>query len=193
MPCALTQSIMQQDNGDWQWALAYSDGGHIVPSRNRLSQEAIDLKTDYLLFVDNDQILELDTVNKLLSLNKDVVVSVIPDRNGEEYLCMREEDGTPIKKVTEDRKIGRGGCGTTLIKTKVLKDIFDSDKMGDPFDNLQIDEGGHIVFLGEDESFCERAKCLGYEIWCKHNSNPQHIGRPKRYKYDSNTNKIYEL
>lgn len=189
----LLQTIMQQEpNPDdpWVWALAYSDGGHIVPSRNRLAQEAIDLETDYLLFCDSDQVIEIDTVNKLLSLDKDIVCSVIPDRNGEDYLCMREENGNPIRKVTKDRKIGRGGCGTTLIKIKVLKDIFDSDKMGDPFDNLQIKEGSHIVFLGEDEAFCERAKALGYEVWAKHDSNPIHIGRCKHFKYNPKENKI---
>lgn len=65
------------------------------------------------------------------------------------------------------QKIGRCGMGCCLIKRKVLEDVFKEYKsafapMGE---------------LGEDFSFCERAKALGYEIYMDWFVKCSHVGK----------------
>lgn len=192
VPCGLMQMFLGQTAKDWKMGFTYTDGMWISPARNGMAKNAIEIGADYVLFCDSDQIVELDTVNKLLSLDKDIVCSVIPDRNGEDGLCMHNMDAERVTEVTEDMEVLWCGMGCTLIKTEVIKAVFDNPDMSDPFDVNQIEWGDEVLNLGEDYAFCQRARALGYEVWAKHDSNPVHLGKPVQYKYNPQENVIIQ-
>jgi GT2 family glycosyltransferase len=190
VPLALMQNMLAQKSPakDTQMHFAYTSGAWIIPARNGLANKAIDLGYDYIFFFDDDQIPEIDTLKKLASLDKDIVGSVIPDRNGECRIAVTDENLDDITHIDKDMKVGYIGMGATLIKTEVLKAVI--KEYGEPFAALQTEVNGKLIDMFEDTAFCWRAKQLGYEIWVKHDSVPIHLGRQKSYQYDYKTGKI---
>ena len=63
-------------------------------------------------------------------------------------------------------KIGGCGFGCVLIKTDVLFDV--QAKFGEMFNP--------IANMGEDLSFCWRARQCGYDIWCDPSLVCGHVG-----------------
>ena len=63
-------------------------------------------------------------------------------------------------------EVDAAGMGCMLVKTKVLKDIAGYYKTIFEPQNL----------IGEDIAFCQRAKKLGYEVWCDSRIKCGHVG-----------------
>ena len=131
---------------------------------------------DYLWFVDSDIICERETLNAMIADDKDIVTAVYPfkmDIGGIVGIDLELNSVQLNDIVAEDAEgnykgviklIRRCGMGCCLIKRKVFEDVM--EKYNTCFTPLQE--------LGEDYTFCERARSLGYEIyldggiWCKH-------------------------
>jgi len=169
---------------DFFMLTGYTKRVPIHKARNELAWRAINHECTHIWFIDDDQIIERDDLKKLLSLDKDVVCSVIPDRNGEDRLCISDKDLNDITDIKEDIKIAYCGMGSTLIKTDIIKKIFDNKKMANPFDPDRVEINGIVWDFGEDIAFCHRVNQMGGEIWAKHDCNPIHLGDETRYKYE---------
>lgn len=154
-----------------EYSLVYLARDNIV-ARTLQNPEA-----DYLWFVDSDIIPPSETLLALLADDVDIVSAVYPYRTDKEDgivgtskdlvpylpndLIAYDENGEPRAKMLNAGRIGMGCC---LIKRKVLEAVM--NKYGTCFTPTQG--------LGEDYTFCELAKSLGFEIWldggvwCKH-------------------------
>lgn len=123
---------------------------------------------EYLWFVDSDIVVPQFALRSLIKADKDIVSAVYPYKSDQEGVV---GFGLDLKKLEEPgeclQQIGRCGMGCCLIKRKVLEDVFNTYKsafapMGE---------------LGEDFSFCERAKVLGYEIYMDWSIKCSHVGK----------------
>jgi len=159
-------------------------------ARNHFAQMAISQKVDYLLMIDDDNPVPVDTLEKMLEDNKDIVIAPILSRNpnklGEHTLCAfyaREEiiDNRPIRlyydiKEFRDKgnlhKIDAGGCGAILIKRQVLEELNKKYKgyifeYGNINFSKEYSIDGRLIdkrTMSEDCEFSERAIKAGFEM-----------------------------
>lgn len=133
-------------------------------------------EAEYLWFVDSDIIPEKETLNALIADDKDIVSAVYPYRTEDcgivgtslelkpyvvNDLITYDDKGEPQAKMLHAGRVGMGCC---LIKRKVLEAVFGK------YDTCFTPTKG----LGEDYTFCELARGLGFDIWidggvwCKH-------------------------
>lgn len=167
-------------------------------ARNEIAMKALKQGYDYLLFLDDDNPVPPDTINKLLEDDKDIVsVPIVTRRakkNGEHYLCAYQGkvyDGIRIyhhvKKFEGDGYLHRVdicGMGCTLIKRKVLQTLYEkySDLIFEytetVFDKTIDVEGKQYKrrTMSEDFEFCERAVDAGLEVWLDTRIRPIHLG-----------------
>lgn len=177
-------------------------------ARSFLAMEALKNDMDYLFFVDDDNPIPPDTLEKFIEDDKDVVIAPIPSRNpdasGKHPLCAfyASEINTsigkvniyhPIEKFREDgplHRIDAGGTGCMLIKKKVLQKlntIYQDNifEYGDiKFEKLFIDGKEYDRrTMSEDAEFCERAVKAGFEIWLDDRIRPAHQSTVNYVRY----------
>lgn len=178
-PFAQSLAMIRKPDGD-DVACAFQMGSLIYTSRNNLAIQAIQGEFDYMLWLDSDMVFQQD----LLIRMKQTM-----DEKGLDFLTglyfRRVPPFTPVlfdqldiaedgsctwtdwKDVPEGLfKIGGCGFGCVLIKTDVLFDV--QAKFGEMFNP--------IANMGEDLSFCWRARQCGYDIWCDPSLVCGHVG-----------------
>lgn len=166
-------------------------------ARNGIVAEAIKNNATHLLFVDDDNPIPPDTLEKMLEDNKDIIIAPIltrnPNKEGKHTLCAfyaeavgKETIYYPIEKFKDEgplHKIDGGGTGCMLIKIEVLKKLNGIYKD-------RIFERTRTIFkkpitvnnkvytertMSEDMEFCERAIKAGFEVWLDDRIRPAHI------------------
>jgi GT2 family glycosyltransferase len=170
-------------------------------ARNYMVNEALKGGFDYLFFVDDDNPIPPDTLEKLLEDDKDIVSAPIlgrvANKDGKHPLCAfyskeATADGKslklyyPIEKFREEgplHKVDAVGTGCLLIKRKVLEELIKIHKDG-------LFEFGDIKFkkkitvdgqeydrrtMSEDAEFSERAVNAGFGIWVDDRIRPYHL------------------
>lgn len=168
----------------------------IEKARNEIVLSAIQGGVTHLLFLDDDNPVPEDTLEKMLEDDKDIVIAPILSRNakidGTRDLCAfysEEVEGIklyrPITKLRESgdlHKIDAGGTGCMLIKIEVLKKLnfIYKDRIFEntitKFDPIFIDGKKYTErTMSEDVQFCERAVEAGFEIWLDSRIRPLHI------------------
>lgn len=159
----------------------------VYTSRDTLAQIAVKKCYDYLLFVDSDMTFEPRALNKLLERDADIVSGLYFKRKAPYDPVVYKEVGmrfaTDAIAETEfdiDRAyfaVKGCGMGFCLIKTEVLKSIFESS----------ISCFEPLPGLGEDLSFCFRATQKGFKIMCDSTIDIGHISKTviKRGEYDA--------
>ena len=149
-------------------------GYDVATARNRIAQMAIDLKTDYVLMVDNDVVLPKDALKLLLQDPKDVCLGYyahrdtdnvyrgntcickLLDKNGKEYYHypLESEYSAQEMKGMQDAGMGKiivhgGGMGCAMIRTEVFTKLeypwYDWVNYGD----------ANRGMLSEDLYFCQ--------------------------------------
>ena len=154
-------------------------------ARNTIALKAIKGDYDYVFYVDSDMTFKPDILENLLrdaeSLRLDVIGALcfrrqIPTRPviSKEMTLEQTENGFksheepyiyyPENAIVKVDAIGFGAC---LVSTKVLKRITRAYKTA-PFTPLPT--------LGEDYSFCYRARECGHDIFCDTSVKCGHIG-----------------
>jgi glycosyltransferase involved in cell wall biosynthesis len=200
IPATMVQSLLQLHK-PLPCAFMIVERQRIDKARNGIALEALKQGIDYLFFVDDDNPIPPDTLEKLLEDDKDVIIAPIlgrnPDKNGRHPLCAfyKEEviaDGKKInlyRNIEEFRddgplhRIDAAGTGCMLIKRKVLEKMF--KKYGE-----YMFEFGDIKFkkpikvdgkkyerrtMSEDCEFSERVVKEGFEIWLDDRIRPLHV------------------
>lgn len=117
----------------------------------------------HILFLDADISIRKRTLDKLMELDKDIVMGVYPMvQSGHlSWNVSRTEPFTPLEINDLPRnpfKIKSGGFGATLVKYEVF------EKLGWPYWKTVYQPGG--IETGEDVYFCSQARKAGFEIWC---------------------------
>lgn len=137
----------------------------IYDSRNKLAKQAVEIDADYVMWFDSDMTFAPDTLQKLLASEKDIITALCFRRTPPFTPvifsdCTRNEQGNLVWENSTDYpnevfEVAGCGFGCTLVKTDVFFDVF--AKYGDCFSPLNK--------VGEDLSFCYRARELGYQIF----------------------------
>lgn len=161
-------------------AIAFICGSLIYDSRNKLARQALEFGADYTVWFDSDMVFEPDTLIKLIDhLEKDDcdIISGLYFRRAAPFTpvlfkkldmsgphCRWSDfDDYPRDQLFELEGIGFGCCA---VKTEVL--LAMTVKYKDFFSPINS--------VGEDLSFCWRARELGYRICCDSSIKCGHIG-----------------
>ena len=159
--------------------LAMEMSSLIYHSRNHLVGKAITLNADYMLWLDSDMVFHPDLLSKMMStmMNQHLdILTGVYYRRVSPYtpvlLDKLEIDGKNLEAHSFEEipnelfEVAGCGFGCVLMNTDVAFDIL--AKYGPPFDPI----GG----VGEDLSFCWRARQLGYKIWADPSIWLGHVG-----------------
>jgi hypothetical protein len=136
----------------------------IVSSRTWLVLEAIKQEATHILFVDSDMVFPANTLNQLLSHEKDIVGV---QYNKREFPPKGVYAPLDEKSETELYRAKHVGTGMLLIDLKVFANIghpSESHPKGNPWFSFGRDSQGALV-LGEDVWFCNVARDAGYDVW----------------------------
>lgn len=178
-PFAQSLAMIRKPDGD-DVACSFQMGSLIYTSRNNLALQAFQVEADYMFWLDSDMVFQQDL---LVDMKREM------DEKGLDFLTglyfRRTPPFTPVlfdqleideegactwtdyKDVPEGLfKVGGCGFGAVLIKTDVLFEV--QSKYNGMFNP--------IANMGEDLSFCWRARQCGYDIWCDPSMVIGHVG-----------------
>ena len=132
----------------------------IAQCRNRAVDAAMTTMADWFLFLDSDMTFDPDTVLRLLKRNKNIVgASGSPRRKSTKFVADRLDGSAVTLADTGLIEVSRIGAACLLIKA----DVF--SKMQRPYFRFGLDEERQQI-IGEDWTFCDTVRKLGYQIWC---------------------------
>jgi glycosyltransferase involved in cell wall biosynthesis len=161
-----------------------SAGTLIFDQRNNLVKTALDIKADYLLFVDADMRFPKDTLKILMAHDKDIIgvnatTRSEPVKPTAKNMQINEDNSIDWMPIYSNAKTGIEmadgiGCGVMLIKRKVI------EGMEEPYFYFEQLPGNRI--LGEDIYFCVKAKDAGFDTWVDHDLS-KHIKHIGQYVY----------
>lgn len=188
-PFAQSLAMIRKPEGD-DVACSFQMGSLIYTSRNNLALQAFKIESDYMLWLDSDMVFQQDLLinmkqtmdEKGLDFLTGLYFRRVPPFTPVlfDQLDIDEEGActwTDYKDVPEGLfKVGGCGFGAVLIKTDVLFEV--QSKYGGMFNP--------IANMGEDLSFCWRARQCGYDIWCDPSMILGHVG------YSVITDKFYQ-
>ena len=159
-------------------AIAFQMGSLIYTSRNNLASMAVQNECDYVLWLDSDMIFPPDVLQKLLEdREKGDIITGVYYRRVKPFkpvlyskLEINDEgcDWLGYDDYPTDDLFEVAGCGfgCVLTPTNVFLDV--AQKFGDMF--------APINGVGEDLSFCWRAKQCGYKIMADPSIQLGHVG-----------------
>lgn len=178
VPAPFAQSLaMLQKVGDC--VLAMQMGSLIYTSRNNLATRAIQSEADYVFWMDSDMVFAPDTLVRMVDVlqkNKLDILTGLYFRRVQPFspvlfdmLEIRDQRAswTSFQEIPDGIfEVGGCGFGCVLMDTGVFIDVQSKFKqMFAPIGNV-----------GEDLSFCWRARECGYKIYCDPSIVCGHVG-----------------
>lgn len=159
----------------------YVKGYDCAKARNEIAKKAISGGYEYVLMVDSDIIIPLNTLSYMLENPVDVCFGVYPRKNTKTGETELFKDGSfdfvnryTIDELKEDRvKVKGGGFGCALIRTEVFNNI--------PYPWFEFISYENNTFLSEDLSFCLKASAR-YQLYADTRVKCGHIGRLIQYE-----------
>lgn len=180
VPSQFAQSLaMLQKVGEC--AVTFEIGSLIYTSRNNIGKKAIELGADYVFWLDSDMTFAPDILVKMMKTlqdNKLDMLSGLYFRRAHPFspvlfdeLTINENaecKWTEYKDIPKEGLFEVGGCGfgCVLMGTDVLMSVQST------FNNMFAPIGN----VGEDLSFCFRARECGYKIYCDPAMTLGHVG-----------------
>lgn len=161
--------------------LVAEQGYTIGENRNYCVVQAQRNKSDYLLFVDDDMTFPVDTLDRLLAHDKDVIgvnsySRCLPLSSTVGLMDAKGEYMHPSKHTEWEMRIPDGlfkayfvGAGVMLINMNVF------GKIKKPYFTFTYDNNGQVIH-GEDGNFCNNVKKAGMDVWCDSSIEIGHIG-----------------
>lgn len=188
------KSIYDLDKAGYDVCFEYVRGYDCATARNRIAQEALDKKVDWVLMVDNDVVLPNDALVNLLDEPKEVCLGYYAHRDddniyrGRTCVCkLQKETGAryfnypleseytaeELKRLKDSGeykvRIHGGGMGCAFIKTSIF------EKIEYPwYDWVNYKHRG---MLSEDLYFCEQCKKHSIPIYTDTRVNCGHMLR----------------
>lgn len=158
------------------------EGCYVHSLRNMLFNDA---NGDYLLFIDSDMSWNPENIQQLVRAEKDIIGGLYYKRRFPYGPVVYNHNGStfePVKTVQE-RLFQCDGIGTgfLLISRKVINMFKQPEYQTDwgyAFDPIKCENPGAAgsYYVGEDLSFCAKAKHMGLEIWCDPETIVKHVG-----------------
>ena len=156
--------------------LTYSVRGmNVVGARNKIVARSLKENFTHTFFMDSDMIFPDRTLSRLLHHHKDIIggfyvrkkkdflptVMELGFRKGDSYMTTFPIGLTEVEAI---------GTGCLLIDNKVFK------KVGEPWFEYRASDKGEGHMITEDLVFCEKAKKLGFKVWCDGDIICPHVG-----------------
>lgn len=162
---ALSLAMMVASTRNVQFAFNHSKATWVAHARNLIVEGAIDMGAEWLLFLDSDMTFPRETLQRLMSWNKDIVcasyvkkkppyltVGTLADRVGDGKSKTVEVEANGLYEMKE---IGLGVC---LVKMEVFK------ALPKPWFHYEYRPDSNVM-TGEDILWCHKVRKLGYKIW----------------------------
>jgi hypothetical protein len=155
----------------------------IAKLRQDITDEALKIGADYLVFIDSDQLFPPDLVRKLLVHGKEVIgcniaVKRLPSLpTARKFVPEWPETGDIVYTRPEStglEKIWKLGFGVMMIKASVF------EKLKKPYYNFGWNEV--TGFVGEDWYFCDLLWKAGIDLWIDHDVS-RTVGHVGSYSY----------
>lgn len=157
-------------------------------ARNELINLAYQENYDAMVFIDDDELWNPETLIKIIQSNKDVVGLPVVNK-GDSII---QYNVSMTKEIIKDEKDGyikvkSVGTGFLKLSKKVINDLCESNteilfrgkKLKNVFEFNYIND----AFIGEDIMLCKKLNELGYSIWLNPEHTVSHMG-VKMYKGD---------
>ena len=151
-----------------------TEGFNVAENRNYTVAQAIKNNCNYILFSDDDMEYPEDTLERLLSHDKDAIGTLYNVRRlPSAYVIQYGEEiknDEEAKRQTKPFKCEAIGTGMLLVKTDIFK------KLQSPLFGYKWYDNG-MVKMSTDWFLCEKIRQAGYEIWCDPTITIKHIGK----------------
>ena len=131
----------------------------VAIARNNGVARAQELGADYLLFLDSDMVFPRSTLLRLLAYGRDIVGATYLRRTPPFAILGARLAEAPAPDAPGLAEMQHLPTGCLLIRMKVF------EAMTRPYFRFRHDETTGDV-IGEDYDFCDRARELGFRIWC---------------------------
>lgn len=178
VPAQFASSLAMLQKGDNITAVAFQISSLVWTARDALATKALQSDADYILWLDSDMVFEPDTLLRLLEhAAPDTIVTGMYFRRVQPYSPVLydkldiDEDGKVETEQTKEIPEGlqeKAGCGFGCVLTPVdafAEVIASCRQLFAP-----------IIGLGEDLSFCWRARQCGYKILVDPSIPLGHVG-----------------
>lgn len=167
------QCLLELSQSDYDFKFIVSTEGYTISeNRNYCVAQASKAGCEYLLFIDDDMTFPPDTLDKLLSHQKDIVGTVASSRMITDATHIEDLEGRVFKKQdipTEPFQAKAVGTGVMLIRMSIFNQIER------PFFTTETHENGFTT-MGEDYWFCRQARNKDIEIWIDPTIQIGHLG-----------------
>lgn len=173
---SLTNLTKQLCESGIEFDICFERGTLVYIARDKLVKKAINENYTHVLWLDADMVFEPDIIDILLDMKKDMVCGLFRGRHDKRMVCLYSSlepitryealDSNP-ELLNDILEVDACGFGCVLTSVKMLEKIFYENDFTcfSPFRTM-----------GEDLSFCYRAKQLGYDIYCNPRVGVGHIG-----------------
>ncbi len=167
---SFAESLLSLKTGE-QTAIQFAAGSLVYDARNKLAHFAADNDEDFVLWLDSDMVFEPDFLERMMESlgDKDILTALYFSRRPpykptlySDLQYIQDPEGLKVTATVLEHipdeifEVAGCGFGGVLMRAEVLKKMAASNML--PFSPL--------YGLGEDLSFCYRARALGYKIFC---------------------------
>lgn len=159
----------------------------ITMARNMLVDQFLKSDCTELLFIDGDVLAQADDILRLMaqSGDKDITAGSYPRRSRDKkfFMDLYFDENNDLEFDGALMRINRVGTGFMLIQRHVIEAIAEKSEkylgqdgignVANVFDFKLMDG----KFVGEDYSFCDKAKDEGFKVWLDVEISLPHVGQ----------------
>lgn len=158
-------------------------------ARNIIANEFLESDADHLMMIDSDMTFAPSDITRLIALNqtRPIIAGIGAARKKEKVffsMLDEDEDGAIFIDDMGCIKAKRVGTGFIMIQREVFEKLAEehpewryedknSEKILQAFFDFQCTPGGYI---GEDYTFCDRAREAGFTVWIDPTIKLGHMG-----------------
>ena len=152
---SLYRAIKYNNEHELSTDFFYVEGSIIEENRNKIWEDAKRIDADWLLMVDDDMVFDRNSIYNLYQTAKNNSLDIVCGLfyTGEGRPAIYKGERYDYYESIPDRLFEVGACGMAFT-------LFNKRLWRSPLDFKRE------YPLGEDISFCRRAKEKGFKIWC---------------------------
>lgn len=165
----LTGLVQRLERSGVEYDVCFKGGTLVYNAREALAAEAINSGYTHILWLDADMVFNPDVFDTLSAHEKPFVMGVYRSRHAPYKSCIfksLDPDERFNELPDELFEICAGGFGIVLTETAMLYEVYKANG------TMFLPNGDY----GEDIALCDRARNLGYTLYCDPDVRAGHIG-----------------